>query len=281
MKKFLGLLLVLALILSVGATAFAIVKGLEKSKQSIVRVGESVTIPQGAEIQSVVCVGGSVTVYGKVSEDVVAVGGSVFLKDTATVGNNVTAVGGKVMREPGAIVKGNITEVSMGGITPAVSYFVGSNYIVGLALFQLLTFIGIIILAIISVSLFMVQLGVVSAKAEEHLFYSFIIGFLVAVASIIVLPVLFFSMIGIPLIPGWIILITAAFVFGYFSICHLLGKRSLHAFKIYGKSMMVETLVGVVLLSLVGFVPIGGLIIKIIAALSGLGAVYQTRFGTR
>lgn len=44
---------------------------------------------------------------------------------------------------------------------------------------------------------------------------------------------------------------------------------------------MTETMVGVILLSIVGLVPVGGFLIKMIAVLCGLGGVYATRFGTK
>jgi hypothetical protein len=45
--------------------------------------------------------------------------------------------------------------------------------------------------------------------------------------------------------------------------------------------MMTETVVGVILLGLVMLVPVLGHLVKCIAVLCGLGAVYWTRFGTR
>jgi hypothetical protein len=70
-------------------------------------------------------------------------------------------------------------------------------------------------------------------------------------------------------------------LFGYFAAAHVLGKKVLHIFRIFGESMLVETLTGVILLCLVGLVPILGALVKAIAALCGLGAAYWTRFGTR
>lgn len=281
LKKILGSLLVVFLLVSFAATAFAIVKGLEKDKQSVVRVGDSVTIPEGAEVRSAVSVGGSVTVYGKVIEDVVSIGGSVFLKDTASVGGDVVSVGGKVMKEPGAINKGDVVEVAIGGITPAVSFFTKGGMLKGMALFGLLNFIGFIILAVILVALFTPQLGRTSGSMEGNLLRDFLIGILIAVLFVPLAIILAVSIIGIILIPVWAILVIAAGLFGYIAIGHLLGKKTLQAFKISGKSMMVETLTGIVILSLVGLVPIGGFLIKAIAWLCGLGAVYSTRFGTR
>ncbi|MFA5113379.1 MAG: hypothetical protein WC529_03670 [Candidatus Margulisiibacteriota bacterium] len=281
LKKILGSLLVVFLLVSFAATAFAIVKGLEKDKQSVVRVGDSVTIPEGAEVRSAVSVGGSVTVYGKVIEDVVSIGGSVFLKDTAAVGGDVVSVGGKVMKEPGAINKGDIVEVAIGGITPAVSFFTKGGMLKGLALFGVLNFIGFIILAVILVALFTPQLGRTSGSMEGNLLRDFLIGILIAILFVPIAIILAVSIIGIILIPVWAVLVIAAGLFGYIAIGHLLGKKTLQAFKISGKSMMVETLTGIVILSLVGLVPVGGFLIKAIAWLCGLGAVYSTRFGTR
>ncbi|MDD5593574.1 MAG: hypothetical protein PHG97_02375 [Candidatus Margulisbacteria bacterium] len=281
-RKIFGPLFVIVLLVSVAvASSFAVVKGLESSKQSIIKVGESITIPQGADVKSVVSVGGSVTVYGTVDQDVVSVGGSVFLKDSAVVGGDTVSVGGKVMKEAGALAKGDVVEVSAGGISPAVSYFTKGGILKGLALFGLLTFIGFIILAIILVAVFTPQLGIVSAALEKNLLRSFLIGLLVMILFIPIIIVLAVSIVGIILIPVWLILVGAACLFGYITAGHLLGKKTLHAFRLFNKSMMTETLTGVILLSVVGLVPIGGFIIKMIAVLCGLGGVSETRFGTK
>jgi hypothetical protein len=281
LKKIAGFLLVLVLLVFAAAAGFAVIKGLEKDKQSLVKVGESVTIPEGAEVDTAVSVGGTVTVLGRVDKDVVSVGGSVYLKDSANVGGDVVSIGGKVMREAGAIVKGDVVEVSIGGISPAVSFFTKGGILKGWAFFGLLSFIGFIVLAIIIVALFTPQVGRVSAYLETNLLNSFLIGLLITVLFIPIIVLLAVSIIGIVLIPVWVVLVAVAGFFGYFAAGHLLGKKIFHAFRIYNKSMMTETLTGIILLSLVGFVPIGGFLVKMIAALGGLGGVYQTRFGTK
>lgn len=281
LKKVLVTLLVLVLVFFAVFAGFAIIKGLEKGKQSLVKIGESITIPEGAEIRSAVSVGGSITVYGQVLEDVVAVGGSVFLKDSAVVGGDVVAVGGKVMKEPGAITKGDIVEVSVAGVAPMVSFFTKGGILRGLALFWLLNIIGFIVLTIILVALFTPQLGRVSACLEGDLLRNFLIGLLIAILFVPIIILLAVSIVGIILIPVWVVVVVAAGIFGYIAAGHLLGKKTLQAFKVAGKSMMVETLTGVILLCLVGLIPIGGFLIKMIAALCGLGGVYQARFGTQ
>jgi len=279
-KRVASLGLVLVLILFVVSAGFAVIKGLEKGKQSLIKVGESITIPEGAEIRSAVAIGGSVTVYGQVLEDVVAVGGSVYLKDSAVVGGDVVAVGGKIMKEPGAITKGDLVEVSVGGLTPLLVFFTKGGILRGVALFWLLNVIGFLVLAAILVALFTPQLGRISACLERDLLGNFFVGMLIALLFVPVIFFLIFTLIGIILIPLIVAILGAGWVLGYVGASHLLGKKILHAFRVYGKSMMVETLTGIILLCLVGLIPLGGTLLKIIVALCGLGAVYWTRFGT-
>jgi hypothetical protein len=253
-RKIFGLLLVAALFFSVSSVSSAMVRGLDASSQELVKVGEDAVVPADAVVKSAVSIGGSVTVIGQVKEDVVAVGGPVYLKKNAEVGGDVVSVGAKVVKEPGAVIK---------------------------AIISLLTFIGFIILTILVVALFTPQLGLVSANIEQKTLRSFLLGLLIAILFVPIVIALAVSIIGIILIPVWGVLVAVAAFFGYFAVGHLIGKKTLHAFKVQGKSMMIETLIGIIILSLISLVPIGGHIIKLIAVLCGLGGVYETRFGTR
>ncbi|MGB9612830.1 MAG: hypothetical protein ACPL4K_01455 [Candidatus Margulisiibacteriota bacterium] len=107
------------------------------------------------------------------------------------------------------------------------------------------------------------------------------VGFLIALIFVPVSLLLVFSILGILLIPLWVMLIGAGWLFGYVAAGHFLGKKIIYAFKIYGRSMMTETLVGIIILSLIGIVPVGGTLVKVITSLCGLGGVYWTRFGSR
>jgi hypothetical protein len=61
---------------------------------------------------AVVAVAGSITVNGRVQQDVVAVGGNVHLGRRAEVRGDVVVVGGTVERDPGAVVQGKVSEVA-------------------------------------------------------------------------------------------------------------------------------------------------------------------------
>lgn len=278
LKKILALVLVLLFSVSAG---HAVMKGFESSKQSLVKVGDNAVVPEGAEVRSVVSVGGSVTVFGKVAEDVVAVGGSVFLKDNSSVGGDVVSVGGKVIKEPAAVTKGEVVEVGMPGITPAVSFFTKGGVLQGMVIFRILALIGFLALTAILVAFFTPQLGKVSATIEADIIKNFLIGLLIAVLFMPIIFLLLISIVGIVIIPLMILAYVLAGIFGYVAAGHLLGKKMLIASRVSGKSMMFETLAGVALLWLVGLVPFIGFLVKVFAVICGLGGVYQSRFGTR
>lgn len=281
LKKIAALILVLSFSFLV-STGFAAAK--TKSApigESIVKVGEDVTVPSGTAIKSVVAVGGSVTVFGDVLKDVVSVGGTIHLKDTSVIGGDVVAVGGKIVKDSGAITSGDIIEVPIPSITPLASFFMTDGMYKGIMIFNSLSLIGFMVLAIILVAFFTPQLGIVSSLLEKKLVKNFFIGLLLLILFIPLILVLLVSLIGICLIPVLIILYAAAGLFGCFAISHLLGKKALNAFRLYGRSMLAETLTGVILLTLLELIPYIGLPIKLIVVTCGLGAVYQTRFGTR
>jgi hypothetical protein len=277
-KKILGIFLILGLIFLGAVSSLAVLKGLEDGKQNIVKIGESVEIPIGTEVESAVSIGGSVTVYGRVLKDVVSVGGSVHLKHFAFVGGDVVAVGGKINREPTSVVKGDITEVSVP--VQMAGLFTSGGIIKGLVFFSILSFIGFLLLVVILVALFTPQLGKVSSAIEKHVVKTFLVGLLVTLLVVPIIILLAISLVGIVFIPVWVVLVAAAGLFGYTGAAHFVGKKMLSAFKINGKSMMAEALTGVIVLSLIGLVPFIGFIIKAIVGCWGLGAVTLTKFGT-
>jgi hypothetical protein len=274
-------LLLFLMVVTFATFSQAVMRGFESSKESLIKVGDSVVVPEGADIKSAVSVGGSVTVLGHVSEDVVSVGGSVFVKESGAVEGSVVSVGGKVIKETGAVVKGDVVEVGMAGVGPAVGFFTKGGMFKGLFLLSFVAFLGFVVLVVILVSLFTPQLGRISGFMEGDLTKNLLYGILIAILFFPILLLLIISIVGIVLIPVWAIIFAAAAIFGYIAAGHLLGKKALIAAKISGQSMLVETITGVVLLSIASLIPFLGGLIKCLAAAIGLGGVYLTRFGTR
>lgn len=250
-------------------------------EQTIIKVGEDIEIARNDEVQSAVSIGGSVRVYGKVAEDVVAVGGSVVLEDWALVGGDAVAVGGSVNKAPRAIVKGDVVEVAVPGIAPMVEVVTQGGIFKGWAVFSLVSFLAFLVLVMVLVALFKAQIEKTSAAVGKYLVKSFLFGLLIILIFVPVIILLVISIAGIVLVPVWMVIAAAAGLFGYVASGHYIGEKVLKAFKLNVKTAMVKTLTGVILLALVGLVPVAGFVVKAVITTMGLGAVVLTRFGTQ
>lgn len=274
MPKKLFALLIVALLF---VPAFAELKGLDSpnavNESTMVKIGESVVVTENSDIQTAVAVGGSVTIAGKVREDVVAVGGDVIILKSAMVGGNIVAVGGRVEKEPGSTVKGDITEVRFPGMALKSGW--------GIAVFGLLAFISFLVIAAVVVACFGNQVGVTSYYVERLPGHALLWGLLV---TILIIPVGFMialSLIGIPFLPLYMMLVAGAGLFGFVAVGQLIGKKILKAVRISNKPMIYEALTGLIVIGIVVLIPVLGCIVKAIFGLMGLGAVAMTRFGTR
>lgn len=84
-----------------------------KEVEARVRVGGNITVDEDEQVNGpVVAVLGSVTVNGRVRDNVVSVGGNVHLGPRADVRGDVTVVGGTIDRDSGARVSGKVNEVA-------------------------------------------------------------------------------------------------------------------------------------------------------------------------
>ena len=88
-------------------------RSFNREMEARVRIGGSITVPEDEHVTgAVVAVAGSITVNGRVNQDVVAVGGDIHLGSKAEVRGDVVVVGGVVERDPGAKVLGKVSEVA-------------------------------------------------------------------------------------------------------------------------------------------------------------------------
>ena len=260
--------------------SFAAEKGNEKS---IVKIGGDVVVPLGKEIEDAVAVGGSVTVQGTVS-DAVAVGGSVYLKPTARVKGDAVSIGGEVVIEKGAVISGDIVEVSPIQIMPFAKGFKewGLKWgIAGMIFARILVFIGFLALAVLLTAVFNKYIGVVSIQVEGQWLRTFLWGVLglILVAPIIIL--LAISILGIPLIPLFLIVFLAASILGYIAVAQLVGKKITVAFRKPNQPMILEVIIGMLLLGIVCLIPVIGFLVRSVVATLGLGGVILTKFGTK
>lgn len=270
------LLAFLALVFFLSPLALALPAAMDSQVQ-LVKFGENIFVPPGAEVESAVSIGGSVNVAGSVRADVVAIGGNIVLDSSAVIGGNVVSIGGKVIKMPGAKVMGESKQISMGATTMATG---AKMLALGGIILSILITIAYIILASLTVIFFRKQIGGTSYKIEKKFWQVFGWGLLGIILIPVICILLVVSLIGVFFVPLFIILVAAAGFFGYIAASQLLGKKIFVYLKQKGKPMGMEVLVGIVVLFLLGLLPFIGWIFTCLASIVGLGSVMLTRFGT-
>lgn len=253
---------------------------LREIDSSQIKIGGSLEVPLGKEVENAVAVGGSVTVLGHVKEDAVAVGGSVHLGPNAKVDGDAISIGGKITKDEGAVIAGEIVEISPFSISPVAPQFSWKEIAPILVALKLLTFLGFLGMALLAALLIPKPLGTISFYLEENFIRSFVIGFIGFILFVPIVVLMVISIIGIIFVPVFIFIFLLALVLGYISASQMIGKRIAERFKNLRLSMMLEITLGLVILTLLGLVPVLGWFLQFLVAAAGLGGVLSTRFGT-
>jgi hypothetical protein len=254
--------------------------------KNIIKIGKDINIGNDQRVNNAVAIAGQITVNGLVENDVVTVGGSIVLTNAAVVRGDVICIGGVVAQGNGAQVYGNITEVNSSNISTALSSaFYGDmdawSWLVDII--KICFFAMIFALALLMAILFPRPLNAIADSIQGNKTKSFFWGFL---ATLMIAPffmLLVFSFIGIPLIPLAFAALLLAFMFGFIGVSALLGNFVLtKIFRRHKKSLTWETLLGLILLWFIDWIPFYiGTIIKTVAVTIGFGGVFLALFHHR
>jgi hypothetical protein len=276
-RKFIAAIAILALIFLAAASVNA---------QNIIKVGKDINISNDQRVNNAVAIAGQITVSGLVENNVVTVGGSIVLTNSAVVRGDVICIGGVVVQGNGAQVYGNITEMNSSNISTVVaSAFQGNmdawSWLIDII--KICFFAMIFTLALLMTILFPRPLNAIVDSIQGSKTKSFFWGFL---ATLMIAPffmLLVFSFIGIPLIPLAFAAILLAFMFGFIGVSALLGNFVLtKIFRRHKKSLTWETLLGLILLWFIDWIPFYiGTIIKTVAVTIGFGGVFLSLFHHR
>jgi hypothetical protein len=88
------------------------------------------------------------------------------------------------------------------------------------------------------------------------------------------------SVVGIALIPLEVIVVACSIILGFISVGQLIGRKALLLLKRPNPGIVRETLWGLIILWVIGWLPYIGWMVKAVAIVVGLGATLITRFGT-
>jgi hypothetical protein len=252
----------------------------ENSKE-FVKIGGSVEVPRDIIAKNAVAIGGSVTIYGKVLEEAVAIGGSVFLEDGAVVKGDAVAIGGHVKKGQDTVIEGDVVEIAFPGCKAFEGICKPEMWIKYGFWFRIIGFIVFIALALLITALFPKSIESMSKRISKEFPKTFLTGLLAVLIFIPVVPLLVITIIGILVVPFWILLYIAGGFFGFLGITQFAGRKILKSFKVKEAAIVFNVIVGIVILGLIGLIPMLGALINGLALCSGLGSVVLTRFGTK
>jgi hypothetical protein len=276
MKKKTVLILVAGLLL-----CFVTTVGAESS--NVVKIGSDVTIEEGTKVHNVLAIGGQVTVDGVVENNIVSLGGSVVLTRTAVVRGNVFALGGIIVRGRGAEVHGNVTEINADDISSAIANALSEEWEGWSWIFAIVSvaiFLGVLLLTILVVFLIPKPVRLIASAVREKPFKVTVWGLAGLVLVVPLAVLLAVSVVGIVLIPLEMAIVLCAVLIGFISASQLVGQKLFAILKRQDQSMMRETVWGLIVLWLIGWIPYVGWMVKMCAVILGLGGVLLTRFGT-
>ncbi len=279
-----------------------------------VNIGGDIVVLKNQTIDSAVSVGGTVHVFGTVSEDAIAVGGKIIVepggricgdavgvgggiavRDSAAIEGDAVAVGGSLVIAPTGAVCGEKVRAAFPSIKrPPVSDAIGSfvRSIVMGPLFGLEGTIAsklIFVLYILKILIWLATASLlylffqtqadrmattVGTRLGMCLFTGFLTFCLIPFAFILLLM----SLIGIPFVP---------FLFGFVFLMHIFGGMgvALWAGRLFPRrdtrSGMLNIVLGILAAALVMLIPGVGFILWIALSLLSLGVTVVTRFGRR
>ena len=244
----------------------------------ILMAGRDITVEQGEKVENVVVVGGQATINGLVEQNVIVVGGSAVLTNYAVVRGNVIVVGGIVAKGSGSLIFGDITEVNSTTLADSINSAMRGElegWSLILNVISLCFFAIILIIALIMALLTPRALDAVVGAIRTNKIKSFFWGFLATLMIVPFFMLLAISVIGILLIPLAFTALLLAAIIGFTAFGSLLGNLIItRIFRGYQKSIVKETLVGLCLLWLLGWIPFYiGMLIKALAITFGLGGV--------
>ena len=259
-----------------------------ETQDNVISFGGNVVV-DGRVKQSVVAFGGTITVSGEVGEAVVGIGSNITLKPTAAIRGDLVSIGGRLEKEPGCSISGDTVYFKASELG---SRFFKQGLFKGIFAFPL--FPIFLIIKLIGVFLWFIAALVVAALVPRPIaraaaavrtsfwpvFGTGLLALVIFTGLAIFAALLCFILIGIPIAIAlfWAGLIIK--VFGRVVLFYVLGESLLRAFGAKNISAIGASLAGLLVASLVGFIPFVGFLFTLVLSILGWGAVIRTKFGT-
>ena len=260
------------------------------TQEEIISFGGHVLI-EGKVKNDVVVIGGSITISGEVGQSVVGIGSRVVVKSTASIAKGLAALGGSLDIEPGCTIGGDTIHFQTRELGDRL--FKGGHLFKGVFSLSLIPIIIVVkliiiflwlIVAVLGAALFPKPIAFAAGEIRKHFWPTLgtgIVAILVFTMLMFFAVLLSFILIGIPIALALAVAGTIVWVFGRLAVFFLLGESALRALRSRNVSAMGAVLMGLLVVSLAGFVPFLGFLFTFVINAVGWGIAIRTKFGSR
>jgi hypothetical protein len=229
---------------------------------------QSTFVPENQTVSDVVVIGGDANIAGTVSNSVIVINGDVHIQSRAHVQGFVLIIGGQLQQDAGAEITDDIISISFDKAT-VNSLIIGGGLIIGIAALQLA---ATLLMIFIPVLITLLGKRHTAAFVDRHrtisrgnmLYTGFFTGVLLTAASML----LILTVIGIPFILVFAVLILMALALGVTVISQLLGEQFQGTI---GKADWMKSAVGAFILASAVNIPFVGLFIMLVIMAFSLG----------
>ncbi len=282
--KQLTLIFILAIVLLFGGNALA-QTDININNTNLIRLGGNVTVIEKQVVENAHAIGGSVIVQpnGRVTKTALAIGGNVILKQGARVDGDAYAIGGKVVQAEGATIGGTKgtfgdehDERGMMGMHRNRDQFLPMYFFQ--ASFRIFAAMVGAILGIILLRTAPAFVPNLAATVRQYPGQSGLWGIGAMVALVALNIFLAITLIGIPLIPLFSLVVSLTSLVGSLGISLLIGQQVV---KNSRSSSLQQFLIGLLIVTVLALIPIVGGIVVFVVSLFGLGSLLVWKLGKR
>jgi hypothetical protein len=256
-------------------------------RDNVITFGGDIIV-EGKVRRNVLAVGGTITVSGEVGDSVVGIGARIILKSTAAIRGDLVGLGGTLEKESGYRVDGDTVYFKGAEISDKV-FKEGLRSILSFSFWPVLIILKMVnvfiwfLLAFLAALLFPKQLTSASNEVRKHFWPIFGTGLLAQIIFTflsIFAAILCLLLIGIPILFALAIVGFIIKVFGRVVILVFFGESLARAFHWNRVSALGAAMLGLLLVSLIGFIPVFGFLFTMALSFVGWGVVIRTKFGT-
>lgn len=254
-------------------------------QDNIITFGGNVTV-EGRVKENIIAFGGTISLSGEVEDSVVGIGSAITMHSTAIIKGDLVSLGGTLHKEPGCSIQGDTVYFKGGEVASKLfrgGFFFFPPLIPLILILKAISMLIWLLVALVVAALFPRQLALASSEIRAS-FWPIVGTGLLALfifsSLIIISALLSLILIGIPFLLFFIAVGLVVKVFSQVVLFHFFGESLGRAFGRRSLSPLVAVILGLIVISLIKFIPIIGFLLSFFLSIIGWGVVIRTRFGS-